>query len=86
MLPLKRTERIDRATASEPKAPQDGADQAVQNQAVQDPSVQSQTVQVSSVRETINLLESDLGVMIGEVQRACELVCREAEDSAAAIR
>jgi methyl-accepting chemotaxis protein len=84
MLPFKRTERIDRATASEPKAPQDGAHQAVQNQAVQNPSVQSQTVQVSSIRETINLLESDLGVMIGEVQQACELVCDEAEDSAAA--
>ena len=36
------------------------------------------------IRETIDLLESDLGAMIGEVQRACELVCREAEHSAAA--
>jgi methyl-accepting chemotaxis protein len=44
------------------------------------------TVQVSSIRETINLLESDLAAMIGEVQRACDLVCREAEDSAAATR
>ncbi len=43
-----------------------------------------QTVQVSSIRETINLLEADLAAMIGEVQRACDLVCREAEDSAAA--
>jgi methyl-accepting chemotaxis protein len=37
-----------------------------------------------SIRETINLLESDLGAMIAEVQQACDLVCREAEDSAAA--
>jgi hypothetical protein len=34
--------------------------------------------------ETIDLLEADLGAMIGRVQRACEFVCREAEDSAAA--
>ncbi len=39
-------------------------------------------VPASSLHETINLLESDLGVMIGEVQRACDLVCREAESSA----
>jgi methyl-accepting chemotaxis protein len=43
-----------------------------------------QTVQVSSIHETINLLEADLAAMIGEVQKACELVCREAEDSATA--
>ncbi len=43
-----------------------------------------QTVQVSTLRETINLLEADLAAMIGEVQRACDLVCREAEDSATA--
>ena len=36
-----------------------------------------------SIRETLNLLESDLGVMIAEVQRACDLACRNAEDSAA---
>jgi methyl-accepting chemotaxis protein len=40
------------------------------------------TVPANSLHETINLLESDLGVMIGEVQRACDLVCREAESSA----
>lgn len=40
--------------------------------------------EASNIRETINLLESDLGAMIGEVQRACEFVCREAEESAAA--
>jgi methyl-accepting chemotaxis protein len=43
-----------------------------------------QQVKVSSIRETINLLESDLGAMIGAVHQACELVCREAEDSAVA--
>ena len=48
MLPFKRTERIDRATASEPKAPQDGADEPFKHQAVQNPSVQSQTVQVAA--------------------------------------
>ena len=37
-----------------------------------------QTVPASSIRETINLLESDLGAMIGEVYRACELVRHEA--------
>ncbi|MGD0332655.1 MAG: methyl-accepting chemotaxis protein [Xanthobacteraceae bacterium] len=42
------------------------------------------TVQVSSTRETINLLEADLGAMIREVQRACDLVRHEAEHSAAA--
>ena len=41
-------------------------------------------VEVSGIRETINLLEADLGAMIAEVQRACVGVCREAEDSAAA--
>src|SRR5581483_136475 len=49
-----------------------------------DPSAPDHTVQVSSVRETINLLEADLAAMIGEVKRACDLVSREAEDSAAA--
>ena len=49
-----------------------------------DETSQNLTVQVSSVRETINLLESDLGVMISEVQRACDLVCTEASNSAAA--
>jgi methyl-accepting chemotaxis protein len=41
-------------------------------------------IEASGIRETINLLEADLGAMIGAVHRACELVCREAEDSAAA--
>src|SRR5277367_1791046 len=81
MFRFRRTERVDRATLSEPQAsqPQVGAGHADENH-----PVQNQTVQVSSVRETINLLEPDLGAMIGDVQQACELVCREAEDSAAA--
>jgi methyl-accepting chemotaxis protein len=41
-------------------------------------------IRTSNIRETINLLEADLGAMIREVHRACDLVCREAEDSAAA--
>jgi methyl-accepting chemotaxis protein len=40
--------------------------------------------QSDGIHETIDLLESDLGAMIGLVHRACELVCQEAEDSAAA--
>jgi methyl-accepting chemotaxis protein len=40
--------------------------------------------QASSVLETINLLESDFGAMIGDVLRACAFVCHDAEDSAAA--
>jgi methyl-accepting chemotaxis protein len=45
---------------------------------------QDRRIQFSSIGETINLLEADLGAMIGAVHRACEVVCREAEDSAAA--
>ena len=40
--------------------------------------------QASSVLETINLLESHFGAMIGDVLRACVFVCHDAEDSAAA--
>jgi methyl-accepting chemotaxis protein len=40
--------------------------------------------QASNIRETINLLEADLGAMIREVHRACDLVCGEAEASAVA--
>ena len=47
-------------------------------------AVQAATFQADSIRETINLLESDLGAMIGDVQRACVFVCDRAEDSAAA--
>ena len=49
-----------------------------------DPAGTDQTAQSGGIHETIDLLESDLGAMIGHVHRACELVCREAEDSAAA--
>ncbi len=47
-------------------------------------ATQDRRSQFSSIGETINLLEADLGAMIGAVHRACEVVCREAEDSAAA--
>ena len=76
MLPFKRTERraaanaLQQASEPTPAVPVAPAAEA--------------TVQVSRIRETINLLESDLGAMIGEVQRACELVCHGAEDSALA--
>jgi methyl-accepting chemotaxis protein len=60
------------------------ADQTVQVGMVQVDPIQVGTIQVSSIRETINLLESDLVAMIGDVQRACEFVCREAEGSATA--
>jgi methyl-accepting chemotaxis protein len=75
MLPFKRMERIDRSTAN---APERASAPAPITPAAEE------IVQASSIRETINLLESDLGAMIGDVQRACELVCRGAEDSAAA--
>jgi methyl-accepting chemotaxis protein len=48
------------------------------------PAEAEPSVRVSSLRDIINLLESDLAVAIGDVQRACDLVRREAEDSAAA--
>jgi methyl-accepting chemotaxis protein len=67
----KRPERPAEATSGEPEPPR------AQVEA-------DQTVHVSRIRESISLLESDLGATIREVQRACELVCREAEDSAAA--
>jgi methyl-accepting chemotaxis protein len=70
-LHFQRPEPVAQATADEP--PESAA-----------PAVVEQTVEVSRIRETINLLESDLGATIREVQRACDLVCREAEDSAAA--
>ena len=79
----RRAGRLDRATSSEPqrRQPHTGVDPAIQRQAVQ---IQSQPAQVNSARETINLLEADLGALIGDVHRACERVRREAEDSAAA--
>ncbi len=84
MLPFRRRAgRIDRASSSELQRPQPqpGADPAIPRQAIQ---TQSQGAQLNSVRETINLLEADLGALIGDVHGACERVCREAEDSAAA--
>jgi methyl-accepting chemotaxis protein len=64
----------------------EGASETTLSELAQPPgkTATDQTIQVSSIRETINLLESDLGAMIAEVQRACHLVCREAEDSAGA--
>jgi methyl-accepting chemotaxis protein len=46
----------------------------------------SSSALADSVREAISLFESDLGLMIREVQRACDLVCREAEESANATQ
>jgi methyl-accepting chemotaxis protein len=67
--------------AGEPEPARGSSDTGLANTALAN---LDQTVQVSSIRETINLLEADLAAMIGEVQRACDLVCREAEDSVAA--
>jgi methyl-accepting chemotaxis protein len=39
---------------------------------------------VGRIHETINLLEVDLGAMIGAVHEACELVCHESAESATA--
>jgi methyl-accepting chemotaxis protein len=74
----KRTQRFEPPVHGEPERPED--------QATADQTVEAGTLQASvgGIRETINLLESDLAAMIGDVQRACEIVRREAEDSAAA--
>ena len=74
----RRAGRLDRATSSEPqrRQPHTGVDPAIQRQAVQ---IQSQPAQVNRARETINLLEADLGALIGDVHSACERVRREAE-------
>lgn len=40
---------------------------------------------LSGIRETIDLLEADLGAMLREVQRACQSVCHEAEASATVL-
>ncbi len=50
----------------------------------QPPAEIKQTPEGGGILETIDLLESDLGAMIGLVHRACERVCHEAEDSAVA--
>jgi methyl-accepting chemotaxis protein len=70
-LPSKRPARVDEVSCREPPT--------LQNQVEAE-----KAVKVSSTRETINLLEADLGAMIREVQRACDLVRHEAEHSAAA--
>jgi methyl-accepting chemotaxis protein len=65
----------------------EGLDQAPRHdqRALLDRGPGDQALQLKNrLGETINLLESDLGAMIGEVHRACELVCREAEESATA--
>jgi methyl-accepting chemotaxis protein len=69
--PLRRSAGVDPTTAREPEA--------LPSQAAAE-----QTVKVTDIRETINLLESDLGAMISAVHKACEVVCRKAEDSTAA--
>src|SRR5579863_7491408 len=60
------------------------ADETVREPTATAPVAVAQEQRISSISETINLLEADLGAMIGAVHRACEVVCREAEDSAAA--
>ena len=70
-LPSKRPARVDEAPCPEPPALHTKVDA-------------EKAVPVSTTRETINLLEADLGAMIREVQRACDLVRNEAEHSAAA--
>ncbi|HXX04114.1 MAG TPA: methyl-accepting chemotaxis protein [Xanthobacteraceae bacterium] len=70
-LPAKSPAPVDETASRDPAPPQ--AERAA-----------DQVLQISSIRETINLLESDLGAMIGAVHQACQTVCREAEDSAAA--
>jgi methyl-accepting chemotaxis protein len=42
-----------------------------------------QAHQLERIRETISLLESDIGAMIADVQQACALMCQEVEASAA---
>jgi len=78
---FRRPARVDEVVREDPAPPATLAEMERQ-EAPQD-TVQ-ETVSVSSLHETINLLESDLGAMIGEVRRACELVRHEAEDSATA--
>src|ERR1700689_3814000 len=76
MLPFRRTERIGKA----PGTPQASPEPPTSAPQADHP----RTLQPSSIGETISLLEADLSALIGDVHRACALVCREAEDSAAA--
>jgi methyl-accepting chemotaxis protein len=69
-------ERFEPPPRVEPKQPEEPT--------AAEEAVQAATFQADSIRETINLLESDLGAMIADVQRACVFVCDRAEDSAAA--
>jgi methyl-accepting chemotaxis protein len=69
-------ERFEPPPRMEPEPPED--------QTAAEELAQAGTFQADSIRETINLLESDLGAMIGDVQRGCVFVCQRAEDSAAA--
>jgi methyl-accepting chemotaxis protein len=72
----KRVEGVEPPPRVEPKPPEE--------QAAAEAVVKAGTFQAESIRETINLLESDLGAMIAEVHRACVFVCQRAEDSSAA--
>src|SRR5580692_7968166 len=74
MLPFRRTERIGKILAR-PRPPEPPTSES---------RADRQATLPSSIRETISLLEADLSALIGDVHRACTLVCREAEDSAAA--
>jgi methyl-accepting chemotaxis protein len=74
MLPFRRTERIGKILAT-PRPPEPPTSES---------RADRQATLPSSIRETISLLEADLSALIGDVHRACTLVCREAEDSAAA--
>ena len=48
------------------------------------PAVAAQPERTNGIRESIGLLEFDLGATIREVQRACDIACAEAEQSATA--
>src|SRR5262245_11792919 len=55
--------------------------------AAESPPVKSadQAAALAAIRETIDLLEADLGLMIRDVQRACDAVCRETDAAGASI-
>jgi methyl-accepting chemotaxis protein len=76
MLPFRRTERFGKALATPQASPERSTSESQADH--------QRTPQPSSIRETISLLEADLSALIGDVHRACALVCREAEDSATA--
>ena len=74
---FKRSRPIDPTSSREPETPREPVE-------AQLPAQVDSIPPVNGLHETINLLESDLGAVIREVQKACDLVCREAEESAAA--